>query len=166
MGRYYGEETGYIPEKEIAKIKSQMIDAMIEEELKDEIIPEGDREAPRELCLEYGGNFGGSKNGGNSQFEHYLVDGAILQCDKAKNCGKWNRTTLRVSKNASTVNGRKMATVLDLDFEPFNIVCPLEETGGEERSCEELIRKAERWENMIRNTRYMTYCYGEGGRYR
>ena len=103
--------------KRIEREKNKKINEMIASELADEIIPESDVEAARELCLEYG-----------RRDTEYLVGGAILTCDKATigpntvgeetinflsdpNGKERKRTRLKVSENATELNGGKAATV-------------------------------------------------------
>lgn len=168
--------------KRIEREKNKKINEMIASELADEIIPESDVEAARELCLEYG-----------RRDTEYLVGGAILTCDKATigpntvgeetinflsdpNGKERKRTRLKVSENATELNGGKAATVkdhqIDINIAPFECNCKTLLTEEEKQkiinsleeceihgTCRKLMKLNDDWENMIKKTNYFSFNY-------
>lgn len=176
---------GNIDRKDVEKIKTIMLNQMIREELEDEGV-EDDPEAIRELCLEYGGNRG---SGRNAELEHYLVNNAVLKCDRAttevkivngcpvgygslKNADERKTTKLIVSEGATRVNGVRVATVKDNNVMSFECNCSYVPNEEETRkiidnmvecrkkgTCIMMMDLEDKWENIIRDTRYMSYSY-------
>lgn len=122
--------------KRIEKVKEQMKEELIEDSVEDGIIQEGDKKAIEELYSKYG-----------EKENEYLVDGALLACDRAitevkivkghpvghnsiKPVDERKRTRLTIVEGATEVNGVRMATIkdreIDINIKPFECNCMYE----------------------------------------
>lgn len=166
----------------IKKAKSRIKNDMVNAALEGEIIPAGEEEAIRELYSGYG-----------RRDDEYLVEGAILTCDKAVtdvkiirgqifSCtelgdeAEKKKTILKVSTNQQEgINGMLIATVEDCkkgeNIIPFQCNCAYEPFNDKEEeeifsdlenckqygTCRKLMKLENKWENIIRETKYFTF---------
>lgn len=120
-------------EKRYEEKKEKMKEELIESAIADGTIQENDEKDIEELYSQYG-----------QKEEEYLVDGAILVCDRAttnvkivkgqpigyhliKSFEDSFKTRLNIGENATEINGVRMATIKDHEMgdniEPFSCNC-------------------------------------------